>query len=73
MIKEFKVPHTLVLLYGMIVLAYILTWILPAGMFETAVNADGQGGCGSRDVCLDRVGKTSADLDFVHINTSGLG
>ena len=35
---RFKVPHTLVLLYGMVVLAYALTWILPAGSFETELS-----------------------------------
>ncbi|MEJ2399810.1 MAG: TIGR00366 family protein [Xanthomonadales bacterium] len=35
MIKKLKVPHTLVLLYGMIVLAYALTLLLPAGKFAT--------------------------------------
>jgi len=34
----FKVPHTLVLLFGMIVLAWILTLVLPAGQYETFVN-----------------------------------
>jgi len=37
MIKQLKVPHTLVLLYGMVVRAYILTLILPAGSFETTM------------------------------------
>ena len=37
--KSFKVPHTLVLLFSMIVLAWLLTWILPAGEFETVVNS----------------------------------
>ncbi len=32
---QFKVPHTLVLLFGMILLAYAMTWILPQGQFET--------------------------------------
>jgi uncharacterized ion transporter superfamily protein YfcC len=32
---RFHVPHTLVLLFGMIVLAYGLTWVLPQGEFET--------------------------------------
>jgi len=41
MTMKFKVPHTLVLLYGMIVLAYLLTLLLPAGVFETAVNDHG--------------------------------
>jgi len=38
---KLKVPHTLVLLYGMIVLAYLLTLFLPAGAFETQVNDHG--------------------------------
>ena len=38
MASRFKVPHTLVLLFVMIVIAYALTWILPAGTFETVTN-----------------------------------
>lgn len=38
MSKSFKVPHTLVLLFGMIVLAWLLTLVLPAGQFDTMVN-----------------------------------
>jgi len=38
---KLKVPHTLVLLYGMIVLAYLLTLLLPAGAFETQINDHG--------------------------------
>ena len=41
MIKKLKVPHTLVLLYGMILLAYVLTLLLPAGQFETMMNEHG--------------------------------
>ena len=41
MLKKLKVPHTLVLLYGMIVLAYALTMVLPAGQFQTEVNDHG--------------------------------
>lgn len=37
-----KVPHTLVLLYGMIVLAWLATLALPAGSFETVVNDHGR-------------------------------
>ena len=33
-----KIPHTLVLLFGMIVLAYALTWVVPAGSFDTITN-----------------------------------
>ena len=42
MLQGLKVPHTLVLLYGMIVLAWVLTWLLPAGTFEMAVNDQGR-------------------------------
>jgi uncharacterized ion transporter superfamily protein YfcC len=41
MVRKFKVPHTLVLLYGMILLAYVLTLVLPAGQFETELNDHG--------------------------------
>ncbi len=32
--SRIHVPHTLVLLFGMVVLAYALTWVLPQGEFE---------------------------------------
>lgn len=40
--KSIKVPHTLVLLFSMMIFAYILTWILPSGSFEMATNAQGK-------------------------------
>lgn len=42
MTSRFKVPHTLVLLVGMIVLAYLATFVLPQGEFETFVNDHGR-------------------------------
>ncbi|HEX2252736.1 MAG TPA: TIGR00366 family protein [Thermoanaerobaculia bacterium] len=39
---RFKVPHTLVLLFGMIVLAWLATLVLPAGSFERATNEHGR-------------------------------
>ncbi len=42
MFKGIKVPHTLVLLFSMMVLAYAATWVLPAGTFETEVNDHGR-------------------------------
>ena len=42
MFARLKVPHTLVLLYGMIVFAWLLTLVLPAGTFETVVNDHGR-------------------------------
>ncbi len=41
MFKNFRVPHTLVLLYGMVLLAYVLTLVLPSGQFETEMNDHG--------------------------------
>ena len=38
----FRVPHTLALMFIMMVVALALTWILPAGEFETVVNDSGR-------------------------------
>jgi uncharacterized ion transporter superfamily protein YfcC len=40
--RRLKVPHTLVLLFGMVVLAQILTYLLPAGAFDRIENAAGR-------------------------------
>jgi uncharacterized ion transporter superfamily protein YfcC len=37
-----RVPHTLALLFALMVLALVMTWTLPQGEFETAVNAQGR-------------------------------
>ncbi len=42
MSKPFRVPHTLVLMFAMMVVALALTWILPAGSFDTEVNEAGR-------------------------------
>ena len=39
--KTLRVPHTLVLLFGMMVLALVATWVLPQGRFETTQDAKG--------------------------------
>jgi uncharacterized ion transporter superfamily protein YfcC len=39
--KTFRVPHTLVLLFGMVILGQILTYLLPAGAFDRVENEDG--------------------------------
>jgi uncharacterized ion transporter superfamily protein YfcC len=38
----FKVPNTLALLFAMIVVAWLLTLVLPAGQYETVVNDHGR-------------------------------
>lgn len=40
--RRLKVPHTLVLLFGMVGLAQILTYLLPAGAFDRVENAAGR-------------------------------
>lgn len=39
---KFKVPHTLILLFGMVVLALLLTYILPQGTFERQALENGR-------------------------------
>jgi uncharacterized ion transporter superfamily protein YfcC len=38
----FRVPDTLVLLFGMMVVALVATWLLPPGAFETALTESGR-------------------------------
>ena len=40
--SRFKVPHTLVILFGIVILAWILSCLLPAGSFERVENAAGR-------------------------------
>lgn len=40
--RRFKVPHTLVLLFGMIVAALLLTYVLPPGSFDRVENEAGR-------------------------------
>jgi len=40
--SRFKVPHTLVILFGMVILAQILTYVIPAGSFDRVENEKGQ-------------------------------
>lgn len=39
---SFKVPHTLILLLSMMLVAYIATWIVPQGFFETVTLENGR-------------------------------
>jgi len=40
--RKLKVPHTLVILFSMVVLAQILTYVIPAGSFDREETADGR-------------------------------
>jgi uncharacterized ion transporter superfamily protein YfcC len=42
MLTRIRVPHTLVLLFAIMVLAWASTWLLPQGQFETVENDKGQ-------------------------------
>jgi uncharacterized ion transporter superfamily protein YfcC len=56
--RGFRVPHTLVLLFGIMVLAWLATWILPQGAFEVAPDAQGRPVVvpGTYEVAAERVG-----------------
>ena len=40
--SRLKIPHTLVLLFGMMVVALVATWLVPAGSFDTVTNDHGR-------------------------------
>ena len=40
--SRFQVPHTLVILFGMVVLAQLFAYLVPAGSFERVANAAGR-------------------------------
>jgi uncharacterized ion transporter superfamily protein YfcC len=42
MARVLRVPHTLVLLFGIMVLAWLGTWVLPQGQFERVANEQGR-------------------------------
>lgn len=42
MFKRLRVPHTLVLIFAMVVLAWLATYVIPQGAYERATNADGR-------------------------------
>jgi uncharacterized ion transporter superfamily protein YfcC len=40
--RRFRVPHTLVLLFAIMILALVMTWLLPQGSFDTALTETGR-------------------------------
>ena len=42
MTRTFRVPHTLILLLAMMVVAYVATWLVPQGFFETVTLENGR-------------------------------
>jgi uncharacterized ion transporter superfamily protein YfcC len=41
-LQTFRMPHTLVLLFGIMLLALVATWVLPQGRFETVRSEQGR-------------------------------
>jgi uncharacterized ion transporter superfamily protein YfcC len=39
---KFNLPHNLVLMFALMVVALVITWIVPSGSFETTLNEHGQ-------------------------------
>lgn len=64
MTRSFRIPHTLVLLFGIMVLALVATWLLPQGSFQTAPNEAGRMMVvpGSYEVHAERVWLSPAAL-----------
>ncbi len=42
MSNRLRVPHTLVLMFAMMVAALVMTWVLPSGQFQTELNEAGR-------------------------------
>ncbi len=40
--KKFKIPHTFVIIFGILILVTILTWIIPGGQYDRIVNSSGR-------------------------------
>ncbi len=55
--KGIRIPHTLVLLLGMMFIAYIATWVVPQGFFETITLENGRQAvvAGTYSVAQDQV------------------
>ncbi|WP_234571796.1 YfcC family protein [Rhodohalobacter sp. 614A] len=60
---KFKVPHTLALLFFLMVAALILTWIVPSGHFETFENEAG------REVVVPNSFDTIPDKEYLPVTS----
>lgn len=62
--KGIRIPHTLVLLLGMMFIAYIATWVVPQGFFETITLENGRQAvvAGTYSVAQDQVRLTPFDF-----------
>lgn len=60
---KFKVPHTLALLFILMIAALILTWIVPSGQFETVQNEAG------REVVVPGSFETIDDKEYLPVTS----
>ncbi len=62
--EAFKVPHTLILLLGMMLVAYVATWVVPQGFFDTVTLDNGREAvvAGTYAVSEDQVRLTPFDF-----------
>ncbi|MDX1640532.1 MAG: TIGR00366 family protein [Balneolaceae bacterium] len=60
---KIKVPHTLALLFFLMIAALILTWIVPSGQFETVVNEAG------REVVVPGSFETIDDKEYLPVTS----
>lgn len=65
MSKAFKVPHTLILLLSMMLLAYIATWLVPQGFFETVTLENGRQTVVPGTFTLTEVSVRLTPMDFL--------
>ncbi|MBF7073336.1 YfcC family protein [Glaciecola sp. MH2013] len=63
--KEFNVPHTLVLLLGMMLVAYIATWLVPQGFFDTVTLENGREAVVAGTYSLSTTQVHLSPLDFL--------
>ncbi len=68
-LKKVKLPHTLILIYIMVVLTVIATWVVPGGEYQK-VEKDGQARSGAQFLPFDRA-SSARDRRPVHFALKG--
>jgi uncharacterized ion transporter superfamily protein YfcC len=65
MTERFKIPHTLILLLCMMLVAYIATWLIPQGFFETVTLDNGREAVLAGTYALSEQQVRLSPMDFV--------
>lgn len=63
--QAFKVPHTLILLLSMMLVAYIATWLVPQGFFERVVLDNGREAVVAGTYTVSEAQKVLTPMDFL--------